>query len=71
MKTTEEMAHDYAVAMLRTPAQLTGLSDKDIAVAAFNLAEAMKAEADNRKPEKEPTVIGVLECEYRDHGKGY
>lgn len=45
----EEMAHDYAVAMLRTPSSLTGLDDKDIAIAAFNLAEAMQAEAEKRK----------------------
>lgn len=29
MKTIEEMAHDYAVAMLGVPSSLTGLGDKD------------------------------------------
>lgn len=53
MTTKLEMAHEYAVAMLKTPAQLTGLSDKDIAIAAFNLAEAMQAEADKRENEKQ------------------
>lgn len=53
MKTKLEMAHDYAVAMLETPAQLTGMSDKDIAIAAFNLAEAMQAEADKREKEQQ------------------
>ena len=51
------MAHDYAVAMLETPAQLTGMSDKDIAIAAFNLAEAMQAEADKREPSGFPNVL--------------
>ena len=53
MKTKLDMAHDYAVAMLKTPAQLTGLSDRDIAVAAFNLADAMQAEADKREKEEQ------------------
>ena len=57
MKTKLEMAHDYAVAMLKTPAQLTGLSDKDIAIAAFNLADAMQAEADKRKPSGLPESL--------------
>ena len=57
MKTKLEMAHDYAVAMLETPAQLTGMSDKDIAIAAFNLAEAMQAEADKRECKERTDVL--------------
>lgn len=57
------MAHDYAVAMLKTPAQLTGLSDKDIAIAAFNLAEAMQDEADKRE-------VGIAEL-MKDHVHDY
>ena len=58
-----EMAHEYAVAMLETPAQLTGMSDMDIAIAAFNLADAMQDEADKRE-------VGIEEL-MKDHVHDY
>lgn len=51
MKTKLEMAHEYAVAMLR--AGVTKESATEFAQTAFILVDAMQAEADKRKP-KEP-----------------
>ena len=50
MKTKLEMAHDYAVAMIR--AGVTKESATEFAQTAFTLVDAMQAEADKRDEEK-------------------